>query len=681
MIFNLTLSTNLFIIFSFVFSFALALREFYKLKRIEFKNAEKEVVEISNIIKQASITYLFVQFRILILVESVLAFLLYKFLNPHMAIGFVIGAILSWICGFFAMYVSVIFNYKVTLFAKQSFNDAFNASFSVGKIVSLFVNAIALAVCFIIYRYARFDYKILSSMLIGLSFGASLISIFARIGGGIFTKGADIGADLVGKIENNLPEDDPRNPAVIADCLGDNVGDCAGMSADLFETFVVIVSSALSLIHYIILPEFYSIYCNIVFVILSSGLFASILTLLTGWNYNKDAKFASLGIAMKSFAIGFIVLANVFGYLFWGLNDAALIFECAILGILSAALILPLTEYYTSKNFKPVKKIVEASSQGHANNIIQGIAVGFEAAFVTVLFIISNVTVSYYLLGTLGIAFSCLGMISICSVILALDAFGPITDNAGGLAEMGKLDKSVREITDELDSIGNMTKATTKGYAVYSAGLAAFVLATLYNYDVFEALKQNIAINLFDFYTLIGLFLGAAVISIFSAICMTAVNKSSMAIMEEVRNQFKNNPGILAGTSKPDYTKAIDILTTTSLKQMMYPALLPVFTTIILFFSVGILSGVVKAFVSLAGFIIGSTITGVIIATFMTVSGGAWDNAKKYIESINQKGSFAHQAAVTGDTVGDPFKDTAGPSINPMIKLIAIISILITMIR
>jgi K(+)-stimulated pyrophosphate-energized sodium pump len=679
MIQNVKFIANLFVASSFIAGLAYAWFEFLKIKRIEIKNPEKAVITISNIIKSAAITYLFVQFRVLFIVETIIMFLLFKFISLNVAAAFGIGAFFSWISGFIAMYVSVKFNYKVALLARNGFEGAFEAAFGVGKIVALTVNSIALAVCFIITLFAT-EKTVLMSVLMGLSFGASLISIFARIGGGIFTKGADIGADLVGKLEQGLCEDDPRNPAVIADALGDNVGDACGMSADLFESYIVIVAAAISLIFYTVPKEFIESHIRLVFVILASGIWSGIFSLSSGWKYRKDVKFSSLGISVKTFVISVVVLANVFGYFFFGFKNSLEIFICAVNGIFSAVFIMPLTEYYTSAKFRPVKKIIEASAQGHANNVIQGLAVGLESAFVTIGFIGLSVLISFLSFGLLGIALTCVSMMSICSVVLALDAFGPITDNAGGLVEMGKVQGNAREITDELDTIGNMTKATTKGYAVYSAAMAAFILIALFNLDLVGLFKNGIMIWLNDSLVLVGIFYGAAVVSLFAGMCLTAVNRASMAIMIEVRRQFKENR-ILEGENEPDYTKAIDILTIASLKEMILPSLLPVFATMAFFFPIKILLKADRAFAGLAGFIVGSTVLGVVLAISMTVSGGAWDNAKKAIEAAGLKGQPIHAAAVTGDTVGDPYKDTAGPSINPMIKLIAIIAILLILLH
>jgi len=654
-------------------------RKIANLAKDQIAQAEPKMLEISAMIKEGSMTYLMRQFKVLLIVETVVALLLFVFTNIHVAVAFGIGALSSWLCGFFAMYVSASANYKVTLLSKIGLKEAFDGAFSVGKLVGFLVAAAALKVVFVAYLYSQFfGHDILVQVLIGLSFGASLISIFARIGGGIFTKGADIGADLVGKIEKNIPEDDPRNPAVIADNVGDNVGDCAGMAADLFESFVVIVASTIALASFLYDSGTVTNYIMLAFVILASGAWASVLTLLSGWNYKENDKFNSLGIALKALVITSIVFANALGFFFWGLENLFELFGCAIIGLFSAALVMPLTEYYTGTKFRPVKKIAEASKNGHATNVIQGLAVGLEACFVPFVVIGLSILGCMALAGVFGVAIACVGMISICAVILALDAFGPVTDNAGGLAEMGSLDKSVRVITDKLDAIGNITKATTKGYAVYSAALAVIVLSTAFKMDLVTAFAdQTWTMDISSGSVVSGFVIGAAVVALFAAICMTAVNKASGAIIEEVRNQFATIPGIMEGKAVPLYARAIDILTKASLKQMIIPSLLPLLGTVVFFEINYFFFGLTEAFLSLGGFVFGVTLVGIFMACSMTASGGAWDNAKKYIEADGRKGSEEHKAAVTGDTIGDPYKDTVGPSINPMIKLVGIISLLL----
>lgn len=666
--------------------FAIALLEWRKIANLasdQMATAEPKMLEIAAMIKEGSMTYLFRQFKVLLIVESIIAVLLFVFINIHVAVAFGIGAGSSWLCGFIAMYVSASANYKVTLLSKIGQKEAFDGAFSVGKLVGFLVASVALKVMYVAYQYSQFfGEDILVQVLIGLSFGASLISIFARIGGGIFTKGADIGADLVGKIEKNIPEDDPRNPAVIADNVGDNVGDCAGMAADLFESFVVIVASAIALASFLFEPALANSYIMLSFVILACGAWASVITLSSGWNYREEDKFNSLGIAIKSFLITSLFFVNVLGFYFWGLENLFALCGCALIGLFSAALVMPLTEYYTGTKFRPVKSIVKASANGHATNVIQGLAVGLEACFVPFVVIGLSILACMSLAGVFGVAVACVGMISICAVILALDAFGPVTDNAGGLAEMGGLDKNVRVITDKLDAIGNITKATTKGYAVYSAALAVIVLATTFKMDLVKAFENHSwVMDISAGSVVAGFFIGAAVVSIFASICMTAVNNASGAIIEEVRSQFAQMPGIMAGTQTPLYARAIDILTKASLKEMIVPSLLPLLGTILFFEINNMFFGLQEAFLSLGGFVFGVTLVGIFMACSMTTSGGAWDNAKKAIEAEGRKGSPEHQASVTGDTIGDPYKDTVGPSINPMIKLVGIVALLLIMMH
>lgn len=671
--------TNVFIVSSFIAMFLFVFKEFYFISNLEVGH-NQEVMNLSSIIKAAGITYLFSQLKILLFVEALIFALLYVFIGLEISVAFFMGAILAWCAGFLSMYFSVTYNSKVALAAQKGYDSAFTTAFSVGKIIGVAVSGIAFLSCYVIFLYSSlFDFSNLSVLLIGFSFGASLISVFARIGGGIFTKGADVGADLVGKVEKNIPEDDPRNPAVIADALGDNVGDACGMSADLFQTFVVLVSAAIFLFVQNIKIELLIREIQLIFMILAAGSLASILVLLSGWSFKESDRFSSLGISIKTFFVMSFVLSAISFVLFRGFFEIKEIVAATLCGVFSASLVMPLTEYYTSGGFSPVDGIVESSKQGSANNVIQGLSVGYDAVFFNLLFISLNIFVSYTIHGIPGVAFSCLGMIAVCPVVLALDAFGPITDNAGGLVEMGGLDSSVRDVTDRLDAVGNMTKATTKGYAVFTAGLAAFVLNSLYAKELVRNFSDfDWVLSLENIYILVGLFVGAAVISYFSAFCLLSVNRASITIMEEVRHQF-NTLKIMEGLDKPDYNKAIEILTKASLKEMIIPSLLPVISSLGLFGCVGYCSGIESAFLSLSGFIMGVTLVGIVLSISMTVSGGAWDNAKKYIESNGRKHSPEHQAAVIGDTVGDPYKDTAGPAINPVIKLVGIIGILVIM--
>lgn len=658
-------------------------RKIKSLAKNEVAKAPVRVLEIAAMIKEGSLAYLTRQLKVLLIVETIIATILFMATNIHVAFAFTLGAILSWLCGFVSMYVSVSANYKVTLLARLGLKEAFDGAFSVGKLVGYLVTGVALDAVYMAYNYSQyFGPEVLMQVLIGLSFGASLISVFGRIGGGIFTKGADIGADLVGKLEQNIPEDDARNPAVIADNVGDNVGDCAGMAADLFESYVVIISCAIALAVCLLPSELSNIYIQIGFVILSAGAFASVAVLASGWKVKKNAKFASQGISLKTFFFASIFILNALGFFFWGLENLFQLAICSLIGIFSAVFIMPLTEYYTGGNFRPVKKIVEASEKGSATNIIQGLAVGLEACFVPLLVIAASILKCIYFAGIFGVAIACVSMISVCAVILALDAFGPVTDNAGGIAEMSGLDTSIRVVTDELDAMGNITKATTKGYAVYSAALATLVLATVYKMDLLKVFPEsNWVMDLGSGFVVAGFFFGAAIVALFAALCLVAVNKASIAIIQEVRDQFRTMPEIMQGTKQPLYARAVDILTKASLKEMIVPSLLPVVSVCAFFFINKIFFGLEAAFIAVGGLIMGATLVGVLIACSMTISGGAWDNAKKAIEAKGKKGSPEHQAAVVGDTIGDPYKDAAGPSINPMLKLIGITALLLIMMH
>lgn len=647
-----------------------------------YTDKTSKVFEVACMIKEGSMTYLTRQLKVLALVKAIFAIFLLFFINKEVAIAFIIGGLFSWMCGFIGMYVSTEANHKVAFLAKKGFHEAFDGAFLVGKIVGYLVTGVALFSVYAAYEISHFwmDSNKFIEILIGMSFGASLVSIFARLGGGIFTKGADVGADLVGKIEANIPEDDPRNPAVIADNVGDNVGDCAGMAADLFESYIVMVSSAITLAFCLFDSFLAEKYTQVSFSILAAGAFAGIFVLTQGWNIKENAKFSSLEIALRTGYISAIFVTSAFGFLFWGTPNIYNLLLCSLIGIALSVIIMPLIEYFTSSRFRPVKSIAHASKSGHATNIIQGIAVGLESCFVPLLLIAAGVATSVHFAGVFGLAITCLSMLSICSVVLALDAFGPVTDNAGGLVEMGGLPEEARIVTDRLDALGNMTKATTKGYAVFSAALAALVLCTTYRMDLEHMFgSDTFSMDLTSDSVVIGLFVGAAIVSLFTALAMQAVGRCSIAIVEEVRNQFREMPGILAGTQKPHYAKAIDMLTKASLREMIAPGLLPIVGVVGCFAIMKVCFGNFAAFKALGGLIIGSSLVGIFVAFSMTTGGGAWDNAKKYIESSEGKGSDAHKAAVTGDTVGDPYKDTAGPAINPMIKLIALVAFLCVM--
>lgn len=617
------------------------------------------------------------QFKTLVFVKVAVFLFLLALVGKVVAFFFLFGGFLSWICGFIGMYISTDANHKVAFLAEKGFKGAFDASFEVGKLVGFMTIGVGLFSIYFAYTLSIFfgslDFFVKS--MIGISFGASLISTFSRLGGGIFTKGADVGADLVGKIEANIPEDDPRNPAVIADNVGDNVGDCNGMVADMFESYVVSIASAVILASCVFDDVYIRIFALVPILVSAAGAWAGILILQGGWKIKESSRAASSEIALRTAYVSSFVMIGILGFSFYGVPEMFQVIICSLIGIFIAAIIMPMTEYYTSAKFRPVKEIAKASETGHATNIIQGLAVGLESCFAPLILILIAVAATTAVGGIFGLAISCVSMLSVASVVLALDAFGPVTDNAGGLVEMGGLSQEARDTTDKLDSLGNMTKATTKGYAVFSAGLASLVLCSTYRLDL-KNLFPNVdwSMDIASRSVVMGLFLGAAISCLFAALAMRSVSKASSAIVEEVRRQFREMPGILEGKTKPLYSRAIDILTKASIREMIFPGLLPVLGTFLFFLIMRAFFGKVEAFLGLGGAIMGSTLVGVSIAFSMTTGGGAWDNSKKYIEAgaHGGKGSNAHKAAITGDTVGDPYKDTAGPAINPMIKLIAI---------
>jgi len=655
--------------------------------------------EIAGAIQEGAKAYLNKQYKTIAIVGIAVTILLFILFRDAIApVGFVIGAVLSGIAGYVGMLVSVQANVRTTEASRQSLGAGLNVAFKAGAITGMLVAGLALLGLAFYYMILtgpmKADARGVIDGLVSLSLGASLISVFARLGGGIFTKGADVGGDLVGKVEAGIPEDDPRNPATIADNVGDNVGDCAGMAADLFETYVVTIAATMVLGSIL----FANVGKLALYPMAIGG--ACIITSIAGTYFVKlstgstnvmGALYKGL-IATGVLSAGAIALVthfvlggfgNVGGTDFSGMD----LFLCSVVGLVITFLIVMVTEYYTGTKYRPVKSVAAASESGHGTNVIAGLAVSMEATAIPALIIVAGIIITFSLAGLYGIAIAVTAMLGVAGMIVALDAFGPVTDNAGGIAEMAELDPEVRNTTDTLDAVGNTTKAVTKGYAIGSAGLGALVLFAAYYQDIlyFSAQDGNplsgvtVDFSLTNPYVIVGLFIGGLLPYLFGAWAMQSVGRAASAIVEEVRRQFKADPGIMKGTSRPDYAKAVDLLTGAAIKEMIKPSLLPIFAPIVLYFSIYFIAGTSQALASLGAMLMGVIVTGLFLALSMTAGGGAWDNAKKYIEDGHHggKGSEAHKASVTGDTVGDPYKDTAGPAVNPMIKITNIIALLL----
>ena len=666
---------------------------------ISSNSGNSKMREIADAIQIGAKAYLNRQYKTIAVVGVIVLAIVTYFFSFLVGLGYFIGAFLSGVAGYIGMLISVKANVRTAEAARESLQSGLTIAFKSGAITGLLVAGLALlsiTIYYIILINLEVDNREIINALVALGFGASLISIFARLGGGIFTKGADVGADLVGKVEAGIPEDDPRNPAVIADNVGDNVGDCAGMAADLFETYAVTIVATMVLASIFSPQDF-----NLMIYPLAIGGACIVTSIIGTWFVKLGKNRNIMGALYKGFIVTAVtsliimypITNSIIGLETKYINNAGANFSgldlyiCGIVGFVITGLLIWVTEYYTGTNYRPVKTVAKSSTTGHGTNVIQGLAISMEATAIPALIIVAGILYTNSLAGLYGIAIAVTAMLALTGMVVALDAYGPVTDNAGGIAEMSKLPKNVRKTTDALDAVGNTTKAVTKGYAIGSAGLGALVLFAAYTEDIkyFSKVKNsalegvNVTFDLSNPFVVAGLLIGGMLPYLFGSMGMQAVGRAGGAVVIEVRRQFKKIPGIMKGKRKPDYGKLVDLLTKAAIKEMIIPSLLPVLSPIVLYFIILQIGGLEAALSSLGAMLLGVIITGLFVAVSMTAGGGAWDNAKKYIEDGNfgGKGSEAHKSAVTGDTVGDPYKDTAGPAVNPMIKITNIVALLL----